>query len=146
MSEAEVIEKGSSASLLEEPAQASSSAKEFVNDGPFRWMADYMGMYSEGKTVKYGVLTVDADTGSFDASEAAARRLASQETLTNIGTAERERRDQVGDVMIAASAIYATYSSLFMDDGGIMGHVARFGIILPVMFALGYKKSADSGL
>ena len=124
--------------------------EDFENDGMFSWMIPYLGMIgmNDGRTLKYGFLTSDADEKQQLSSpeEAAAARRQAISKMTNIGTEERQRRDQAGDVMIPLTAAYAVFSSLLLDDGSINGHLARFAIVLPLFLSRGYKLSAEVGL
>jgi hypothetical protein len=135
--------------------EASMRAKDqettgFQNDGPFGWMGMYMDMFgmSEGKVIKYGFLSSDPDTDSPPptSKEQAAARQKAIDNMTNIGTEERQRRDEVGDIVTRLTVAYAVVSSLFLDDGSLGGHLARFAIVLPIFLARGYKLSAETGL
>ena len=42
--------------------------------------------------------------------------------------------------------MYAVVSALFLDDGTIVGRLARFAIVLPLFLTRGYKLSAQTGL
>lgn len=123
----------------------------FENNGMFSWMIPYMGMMGmdDGKVLKYGILTAEpSDEGSeLSSPEAvAAARQQAAEKMTNIGMEERRRRDQVGDILIPLTAVYAVVSALFLDDGTLVGRLARFAIVLPLFLTRGYKLSAQTGL
>jgi len=120
--------------------------KGFVNDGAFSFMQPFLGLFEEGKTTNYGVpLTVDeADIPSEE--EQIMRRTKAAKNMTNIGVEERERRGDAANIFQKITIGYAFYSSLFLDDGEISGHLARFAIVLPLFFTFGFKKSAESGL
>jgi hypothetical protein len=137
-------------SLTEPGSNRESNDDGFENDGPFSWMIPYLGMMGmeDGKILTYGVLTSDPDTTqqSLSPEEATAARQDAMKLMTNIGVEERRRRDQVGDIMIPLTGAYAVLSSLFLDDGGITGHLARFAIVVPIFLARGYKVSAETGL
>ena len=83
---------------------------------------------------------------NIDKSQAAALRQQAAQALQNIGPEERARRDQVGNAMLAVSAVYITWATLIADDGGTSGHVLRALAALPLFFAAGYKLSAQQGL
>lgn len=121
----------------------------FQNNGIFAWMVPYlkkMGI-QEGKTLMYGPLAFDLDEATKTSMEQAQKlRELAAESLVNIGPAERERRNQAGTVMLALSAIYISWATLFADDGGIGGHILRFLGAIPLFFAVGYKVSAKRGL
>lgn len=122
---------------------------EFVNDGLFSWMQPYLNLYgmTEGKMLKYGIpFDVDDSQKLRSSTEAEALRQKSIDNFTNIGMEERQRR--AGGAVVAAklAAVYAVSSSLFLDDGSLDGHLARFAVVLPLFFARGYKLSADTGL
>jgi hypothetical protein len=128
---------------------SSLHSSSYKNDGPFAFMQDLLeigGLTKEGKSIYFGVLTKDANPETTSSEEAAKLRQLAAENLTNIDDAERARRDQAGDVMIAVSAFYIIWASLFADDGGFGGHVLRMAAVMPVFVAYGYKKSAKSGL
>jgi len=120
--------------------------KAFVNDGAFSFMQPFLGVFEEGKTTNYAVpLPVDeADIPSEE--EQIMRRTEAAANMTNIGMEERERRGDAASIFQKITIGYAFYSSLFLDDGGIGGHLARFAIVLPLFFTFGFKKSAESGL
>jgi hypothetical protein len=130
------------------PEQADDAATDFSNDGAFAWMLPYMEVigWKPGKML-YGALPVDVDASAVVPAEtAAARRNAAAETLQNIGTDERARRDQLGNVFVAASLVYATWASLLADEGGLTGHVLRLCLAVPLFLAVGLKVSAQEGL
>jgi hypothetical protein len=113
-------------------------------------MGMYMDMFgiSEGKVIKYGFLLSDPDADSPPptSGELATARQTSIDNMTNIGTEERQRRDEVGDIATRLTVAYAIVSSLFLDDGSFGGHLIRFAIVLPLFLARGYKLSAETGL
>jgi hypothetical protein len=129
------------------------STTPFENTGAFAWMKPYLQAmgFTQGKTL-YGALPLPAgflDKPSSPSSSTAASSSNQQyeiNDLQNIGIDERARRDQVGDVMLAASVLYGTWASLWADHGGSMGHVLRGGLALPLFFAVGFKLSAKEGL
>jgi len=122
--------------------------KIFVNDGLFSWMQPFLDMFGfvEGNTVYYGP-GVAVDESNFPSlQEQFARRNEASENMMNIGMEERERRREGGEIAYKATIAYALFSSLLLDDGSLSGHFVRFAIALPLFFAIGYTKSADSGL
>jgi hypothetical protein len=128
---------------------------DFVNDGPLAWMRPYLTVFgmTEGKTLNFALpFDLDDDSKNFNSDEqaaaAAAARLREEaaRTLTNIGAEERERRGQAATVFAVLTAMYAVWSSLIADDGGLAGHLIRFGIVLPLFFTFGYKLSEETGL
>lgn len=129
-----------------------ASSEEFQNDGLFGWMGMYLDMLGmeEGKVPKFGFLASDPDvddTTPTNDAEAAASRQNAVDNMTNIGMQERERRDKAGDVAVLVTVAYAIVSSLFLDDGSLFGgHLVRFAIVVPLFLAMGYKKSAETGL
>lgn len=124
---------------------------EFKNEGPFAWMLPYMDVigFKEGRTL-YGAIPMQQQNasmnGGFSEQEAAERRRVAEENLQNIGDEERARRDQIGNIMALVSAVYVSWASLIADDGGWNGHVLRFLLVIPLVFAVGFKKSAQQGL
>ena len=123
----------------------------FENDGMFSWMIPFMGMMGmdDGKVLKYGILTSEpSDEGRESSSpeEVMAAREQAMNKMTNIGMKERRRRDQVGNILIPLTAGYAVVSALLLDDGTIVGRLARFAIVLPLFLTRGYKLSAETGL
>lgn len=67
------------------------------------------------------------------------------EQMVSMGEDERKRLDEVGNILLGVAATYAILASLFLDDGGLVGHLARFAVILPFSFGYGYKMSAKDG-
>lgn len=136
-------------SLARQVSTTSSLQSSYQNDGPFAFMQDMLeigGLTKEGKSIYYGVLTKDANPKSTSPEEAAQLRQIAAENLTNIDDAERARRDQAGDIMIAVSALYVIWASLIADDGEFGGHILRMAALMPIFLAYGYKESAKSGL
>ncbi len=124
-------------------------SETFVNRSPMAWLNPYLDSLGlkEGKTITYGVFAKDIDQ-TIVISEAEALRLRKEAAgkLENIGMEERNRRDQAATIMWAVTFLYAVWASLFADDGGVAGHVLRFLVILPSFLALGYKRSAETGV
>ena len=121
----------------------------FENDGMFSWMIPFMDMMGmvDGKVLKYGLLTTDPpETSSWTPQDMAGLHNEAREKMTNIGIKERQRRDQIGNILIPLTVAYATLVCLFLDDGSLVGTLTRFGIVLPLFFARGYKLSAQTGL
>ena len=122
--------------------------KEFVNDGAFSFMEPFLSVlgFQEGRTTNYGP-TIPVNESEFPSEEEQQqRREKAKSEMTNIGTDERERRTNVGDISYKVAAGYAIFSSLFLDDGTIHGSLSRFAIILPLFFAVGFKTSGEKGL
>lgn len=122
--------------------------KEFVNDGAFSFMEPFLSVlgFKEGRTTNYGP-TIPVNESEFPSEEEQQqRREKAKSEMTNIGTDERERRTNVGDISYKVAAGYAVFSSLFLDDGTIHGSLSRFAIILPLFFAVGFKTSGEKGL
>ena len=140
-------------SLPPPPSSQQQQQPAFVNDGPFAWMQPFLDIigFVPGNTMVGAVpinATASATTSQnkLDETQWAARRQQATEALQNIGPAERERRDQVGNVFLVLSAVYATWASLLADHGGWTGHVLRALLSVPLTMAVGYKLSAQQGL
>jgi hypothetical protein len=131
----------------------------FKNDGLFSWMKPFLDLfgYVEGNTVYNGVgVSMDkSNSSNSDNSDIEdipslevqiERRKEAEENMMNIGMVERMRRGQAGEIAYKAVFGYGILSSIFLDDGSIGGSLARFAIILPLFFATGYTKSAETGL
>lgn len=122
--------------------------KSFANDGLFSWMQPYLDLFGfvEGNKVYYGP-GVAVDESQFPSKEEQQKlRQEAEENMMNIGMEERERRRQAGNIAYKIVFAYAILSSIFLDDGTISGNLARFAIAMPLFFATGYTKSADTGL
>lgn len=102
--------------------------------------------FQEGKTTFYGPAVQVKESDYPSEEEQDARRIKAKEEMTNIGQDERDRRRYAGEIAYKVTIAYALLSSLFLDDGSFSGHMARFAVVLPLFFAAGYTKSADSGL
>jgi len=131
----------------------SSTSTEFINDGQFQWMVpqlEKMG-YTPGKTTFYGA-PIAVDSELLDDSTTTSNTPKplyvdkSTPSLTNIGPSERQRRANAAQIFLYMTLSYFIVSSLFWDDGSVLGHVARFGIYLPLSLFLGYRTSAQYGL
>jgi hypothetical protein len=135
---------------FETPPILNTGKDDFENDGMFGWMIPYLGMMGmeDGKVLKYGLLAVEPDQENTNSTreEFEIARQEAVRQMTNIGKEERRRRDQVGDVLIPLTTFYAVFSSLFLDDGTLLGRLARFAIVIPLFFTFGYKVSAKTGL
>mmetsp|Transcript_34438 Transcript_34438/g.50581 ORF Transcript_34438/g.50581 Transcript_34438/m.50581 type:complete len:212 (+) Transcript_34438:126-761(+) len=109
----------------------------FRNDGKYWFMKTVMAGYKEGKRVVMGVPVGGGDPSQqvSDGMVAERRALAAAE-LVNIGTEERELRENVGNALLSASALYAVYLALFVDQGDAFGHVVRFSVY--PLFTTGY--------
>jgi len=148
-SEPPAVNEASTTSGKGEELGSAQQMDEFQNDGIFSWMGMYLDIMGldEGKVPKYGFLASapDVDTKP-TTSEAATDRQEAIDNMTNISTQERKRRGELGDVVTRITVAYAVIFSLFLDDGSFGGHLARFSIVLPIFFALAYKRSAETGL
>uniref|UniRef100_A0A7S1BAT7 Uncharacterized protein n=1 Tax=Corethron hystrix TaxID=216773 RepID=A0A7S1BAT7_9STRA len=129
------------------PDEGSTGPKNFFNDGPFAWMAPFMeiGGITEGKRVVWGVLSADA---AGDVSDDAAVRLRDEAAadMVNIDGEERARRATAAGYILGAAFLYAVISAIFWDDGGVAGHVSRFGVLPLYVLGQGYRASAQEGL
>lgn len=140
-----------STSFIPEKSFGSVSVKpknKFRNDGLFSWMQPYLDLFgfTEGNTVYYGP-GIKVDESKFPSQDEQERlREKAKEDMMNIGTEERERRRVGGDIATKVVIAYSLVSSIFLDDGSLGGHLARFAIVMPLFFAYGYTKSADTGL
>lgn len=136
----------STANEMENPTK--DEKKSFANDGLFSWMQPYLDLFGfvEGNKVYYGP-GVAVDESQFPSKEEQQKlRQEAEENMMNIGMEERERRRQAGNIAYKIVFAYAILSSIFLDDGTISGNLARFAIAMPLFFATGYTKSADTGL
>lgn len=132
-------------SVQDRRPQALSLASDFVNDGPFDFLTDFLevGGIEEGKKITWGVIPQAVDSENIvPEEEALRRRQIAAENLTNIDDDERDRREVAGDVLLNLSTIYATYLAVFVDDGGISGHFLRLTLLPLFALAYGYKESA----
>ena len=119
-----------------------------INDGPFAWMATYTNLfgYRIGKSLVGAIPTDIKASPELTQEEISDRRAAAERDLTNISPEERGRRAEVANVALKVCGVYAIFSSLILDDGGVGGHFARFAVILPLFVYRGYDLSAKSGL
>mmetsp|Transcript_19473 Transcript_19473/g.29179 ORF Transcript_19473/g.29179 Transcript_19473/m.29179 type:complete len:219 (-) Transcript_19473:319-975(-) len=139
---------GSDSVSVSESDSVGKSKDVFENDGLFAWMQPYLDLfgYTEGKTTYYGP-GVPVDESKFPSEEEQKKlREKAAEDMMNIGMEERERRRQGGEIAYKAAIAYSLISSIILDDGSFGGHLARFAVIMPLFFAFGYTKSADTGL
>lgn len=123
------------------------STNNFNNQGPFSFMQPTLSLigFQEGKTTFYGP-AIDVDPSDYPSDEEQQkRRQLAQEQMYNIGEEERRRRKEAGELFQKISLAFAIVTSL-TDDGGIGGMVARFAVAFPLFLAVGYTKSAESGL
>lgn len=107
--------------------------EKFVNDGFFSWMQPFLNNfgYVEGKSVYLGGPGSIVEKSNFPSTEEQERlRKEARENMMNIGVEERERRRDAGQVAYKVVIGYAILSSLFLDDGSVGGHLARFAIAL----------------
>jgi hypothetical protein len=121
----------------------------FENDGPLAWLQMYLDMFGlkEGKSIAYGPIPVNIDESKRPSSDVAEKmRKDSAKNLQNIGMDERQRRDNAANVMAVVAVVYATWATLFADQGDFGGHVLRFLTVIPLFLAYGYKLSAQTGL
>lgn len=131
---------------VEEAASKAEEIEQFVNDGAMAWMQPFLGTFgmTEGKSLNYA-LPLEAKATTTDEQAALLRKEAAS-NLTNIGMDERERRGQAAKVFAVLTTVYAVWAAIIVDDGGLAGHVVRFGIVLPLFFTFGYKLSEETGL
>jgi hypothetical protein len=123
------------------------STMNFKNEGPFSFMQPSLSLigFQEGKTTYYGP-AVDVDPNDYPSEEEQQRRRdLAQSQMYNIGDEERQRRKEAGELFQKISIAYAIFASL-TDDGGIGGIATRFAVAIPLFLAVGYAKSAESGL
>jgi len=139
--------------LLSSPSNdvssTSDTTNDFQNDGLFSWMIPFLGTFgfTEGKSSVYAIpMSLPADTIIPSEKEIAKRQSEAAENMFNIGPQERERRSEASKIAFAVTIGYAILSSLKLDQGDIMGHLVRFGIIIPGFIAVGLRKSAELGL
>jgi hypothetical protein len=148
LSEAFTIPTPATSHAVSRSFRLNAVEKEFKNDGLFFFMEPALSLlgFKEGRTTYFGP-TIDVDEKDFPSEEEQqARREKAEEEMFNIGQDERDRRRRGGEIAYKVAAAYAIASSLFLDDGSFEGHLARFGIVLPLFFAFGYTESADRGL
>jgi hypothetical protein len=109
-------------------------------------MVTYLNLigFKEGNTL-VGVVPT-SPTEKLSDEEALALRKKATEELTNIGPEERERRAKLGKILLLDAAGYAAFSAIFLDDGSITGHLAKFAVVAPLFFGRGFQLSAESGL
>lgn len=121
---------------------------DFQNNGPFSWLIPYSSLmgYQQGNTLVGGVSTTPSASSVSEEQRQAARQAAA-ESLMNISEQERATRLQYSQYMYVASALYATYSTWILDDGGIGGHFLRFiGLFPLILLARGYQLSGSGGM
>lgn len=137
-------EVGTSQTKTQKQTTAPSKQKEdFVNDGPFSFISNFMGAWEDGKTMN---LVVPGEGKKLSEEEAAKQTKEFTDNLQNIGMDERERRRKAGDVMKIVTAIYVIWASLIGDNGDLAGHFIRFMAVVPLFFTVGLQKSAEKGL
>ena len=103
--------------------------------------------YRPGKTL-VGAIPLDSSMSSpkLTPEEIQQRAEEAERDLTNISPEERERRAAGAEIALKVAGVYAIVSSLLLDDGSFGGHLARFAVLLPLVFWRGYSLSAQSGL
>jgi hypothetical protein len=118
-----------------------------------KWMVPFLNTlgFKEGTTTYYGPIAVPLESVAssatpFSAEQTAQLRQQAAQQLINIGPDERERRRQAGQVMYVLSAVYIVWSTLWIDQGDLLGHLVRFVAALPLFLAVGYQRSAQEGL
>lgn len=121
----------------------SKQKEDFVNDGPFSFISNFMGAWEDGKTMN---LVVPGEGKKLSEEEAAKQTKEFTNNLQNIGIDERERRRKAGDIMKIVTAVYVIWASLIGDNGDLTGHFVRFMSVVPLFFAVGLQKSAEKGL
>lgn len=106
--------------------------EKFVNDGLFAWMQPYLDLfgYVEGNTVVYGAGSALDKSNFPSAVEQELLRKEAKDNMMNIGTEERKRRREAGQLAYKLVIGYSIFSSIFLDDGTISGNLARFAIAL----------------
>ena len=125
--------------------------EQFANDGIFSWMTPYMDVFGfkEGNTM-VGAIPTSIDrtvTGAvLDPSVIDERRRVAARDLVNIGLEERSRRTEIGNVGLKVAAVYAVFATLFLDQGDLGGHLARFTVLLPFLFGYAFRESGKEGL
>lgn len=125
---------------------------EFVNDSIFSWLSMYLDIFGvrEGKIIKYGPIPYDVTEDDLSSTTVDERNDILQQAainLQNIGPRERQRRANASKIATYVSLGYAIFSSLpLFDEGSIQGQLIRFLIVVPLIFAWGYKLSAEEGL
>jgi len=122
----------------------SLGATQFQNDGPFGKMMAGLGGFQEGQTVVYGAPVTMDKPGNVPEEEVMKRRAQAALGLYNIGDEERARRDKMGNILGLVSLAFGVFTGI--TSVGVMGHVIRFGLSLPLFGAFGYKQSAATGL
>lgn len=127
-----------------------AAEKEFVNNGPMAWMQQYLDLAGivPGQTIAYGPFTTGQVEESLrtPAQEAAKRQEEAARNLQNIDMDERNRRLNASKVMAVGTAVYAVWAALIGDQGDLGGHILRFMTFLPLMLAVGYRLSSQTGL
>lgn len=134
-------------SLNPNPLSASSEKDKFINNGPFSFVQPALSLvgFKEGKTTFYGP-AVDVDPKDYPTQEEQeARREMAKKNMFNIGEDERYRRKEAGEIFQKISIVYAILSSV-LDDGSMSGIATRFLVVIPLFLAVGYTKSAETGL
>lgn len=127
---------------------------DFQNEGPFSWLIPYSSLmgYQPGKTLVGGLSTTPTTrtTTTIDAEEDNEELLRQQaaSSLMNISEKERNTRIQYGNYMYGAAALYATYSTIVLDDGlSIAGNLLRFVGLFPLLLlGRGYQLSGTLGV
>lgn len=145
---AEAIAEKSVGMVTSEPTSVNAE-QGFENGGLFSWMIPYLSMLGveEGKRVLYGPIAVPVDPFTIpDEAEVTRRRKQAAIDLVNIGMEERNRRLMVGNAFTIISAIYVAWAALIADDGSLSGHILRFASAFPILFAVGFKLSAETGM
>lgn len=131
------------------PPTTSEKKREFENKGRlFSWIPMYLELFgmTEGKSLNYAIpLNVDESRRSSPAESARLKKEAA-ENLQNIGIDERNRRAEAAKIFAAISILYAGWAGIIVDDGDLIGHIVRFGVVFPLFFAEGMRRSAESGL
>lgn len=121
---------------------------KFENDGSFSWMIPFLGIigYTEGKSSVYAIPMANTNAFTLNEEEIVKRQKEAAENMNNISPEERERRAQAAEICRYGTIAYAIMVSMVLDQGDALGHLVRFGIVLPAFFSIGFQKSADLGL
>lgn len=131
-------------------AKEESSNEPFENSGPLAWMQQYLDLagIKPGENIAYGPFTTGPvkDSERISSDEASRRREEAAGNLQNIDNDERDRRLQISKLMTVATVAYAGWAALLGDQGDFRGHILRFLTFVPLMFTVGYRLSAETGL
>lgn len=105
-----------------------------------------MGGIKEGKKVTYGFISTDIQYDDEIDEDKERRQQQAAIDLVNISPQERNRRIQVGNILIPFAILYASYVTLFIDKGDILGHILRLTSLPFFFLGYGYHISGTKGL